>query len=973
MMKQRAQEAFESNDLDPSAILQGVIDNIDAIVFSVDRQYCYTSFNQAHAATMKALYGAEIEIGRSLLSYITDREDRRQAKRNLDRALSGEAFIDSEYSGEGSLSRGYFKVTHNPIKAADGEVIGVAVLAVDMTRSKEVEGALEESEFRYRHLVESIPVGIYRTTPDGRILDVNPALVQMLGYPDRETLLETNTGQKYQVVGDRQRWQAEIEKTGVLRGFETCWLRFDGTPIWIRENARIIRDDQGKVLYYEGAVEDITDHKRAEQQIIKNAAHAEVRARLTSLLIGQHELEIVLKTVCRETIRALHVPASCVYLRDKRLPFFRFAIGSGIPQEDQERLPIIPCNLVESLDQDQGVIIIPDITKVPGAPGTDILSELGCRTLLIAPLILDEQWIGLLAISTVGDVKTFNREELDLFGALASQAIQAIGTAQVIEAANERAAKLALLYDAGLALNSLLKPRDQLQFLFKVALETLQTDRAEFYRFDPKQKTVTFELGVGYTPEILHKMRRVTHSMDDEWPVAWVIQNQVPTNISDVSQNDHTKHLDPSVRSGLWVPVERHRQTKGVLGIFSTSLNAFTKEDERLLLLFANLAAVAMENSSLIAETRFRVHQLNILHEIDVAAAGIFDLEAILEIIVKQATRKLGIDAATILLLDPSSSNLEYAAGAGFYTDTLQHTSLPLGEGYAGIAGLERKIITIPDLRNRHTDHLRSPKFTSEGFVTYYAFPLVCKGQLKGVLEIFFRSLQEKERSWLDFISSLANQAAITIDRAGLFTGLQKANSEIRRTFTEMLEVWARAMDLRDPESSGHTQRVADMATVLAHHMGIKVEDLEPIYQGALLHDIGLIGVPDAILQKPGPLSAEEQEKIREHPLLAYELLHSTDIVRQALDIPYCHHEKWDGSGYPRGLKYELIPFPARIFSIVDVWDSLTSDRPYRKAWTYDQAIAYIRQQAGISFDPAIAEVFLRLINSEKGGLLLSW
>jgi response regulator RpfG family c-di-GMP phosphodiesterase len=414
------------------------------------------------------------------------------------------------------------------------------------------------------------------------------------------------------------------------------------------------------------------------------------------------------------------------------------------------------------------------------------------------------------------------------------------------------------------------------------------------------------------------------------------------------------------------VPVERNQQVIGVLGVFSTSTHAFSQDDERLLLLFANLAAVAMENSALIAETQFRLHKLQVLHDIELAVAGTFDLHVILDIIVKQATLKFGIDATTILLFNPPSSKLVYAAGEGFYTKTLQHSTLRLGDGYAGMAALDRKVIIVPDLRNRLTDFLRSPQFAREGFVTYYAFPLICKGQLKGVLEIFFRSLQQKEQDWLDFISSLANQAAIAIDRAHLFTSLQNANIEMRRTCTEMLEGWARALDLRDQESPGHTQRVAHATMILAQQMGINKEDLEHIYQGALLHDIGFMGIPDTILKKSNPLTPEEQERIYQHPVLAYKLLSSIAFIRQALDIPYCHHEKWDGSGYPSGLQGERIPIAARIFAVVDVWYALTSDRPYRKAWTSNQALTYIRMQAGSHFDPAVVEVFLDTITSSE-------
>ena len=146
--------------------------------------------------------------------------------------------------------------------------------------------------------------------------------------------------------------------------------------------------------------------------------------------------------------------------------------------------------------------------------------------------------------------------------------------------------------------------------------------------------------------------------------------------------------------------------------------------------------------------------------------------------------------------------------------------------------------------------------------------------------------------------------------------------------------------------------------------MNISDANLVHTRRGALLHDIGKMGVPDDILHKPGPLTEEEWEIMRKHPVYAFELLTPIEFLRSALDLPYCHHEKWDGTGYPRGLKGLQIPLPARIFAVADVWDALTSDRPYRKAWTEEQALEYIQQQAGLHFDPEVVMVFLNVMKA---------
>jgi putative two-component system response regulator len=190
---------------------------------------------------------------------------------------------------------------------------------------------------------------------------------------------------------------------------------------------------------------------------------------------------------------------------------------------------------------------------------------------------------------------------------------------------------------------------------------------------------------------------------------------------------------------------------------------------------------------------------------------------------------------------------------------------------------------------------------------------------------------------------------------------LERAHADLMAAYDATILGWSRAMDLRDRETKGHSQRVADMTVRLAKEMGINDDDLIHISRGALLHDIGKIGIPDSILHKPGKLTDDEWKVMRKHPQLAYDMLHFIEYLRPALDIPYCHHEKWDGSGYPRGLKGEAIPLSARLFAVVDVWDALTSERPYRPAWKTEEALTYIREQSGKHFEPKIVDLFFKL------------
>jgi len=195
---------------------------------------------------------------------------------------------------------------------------------------------------------------------------------------------------------------------------------------------------------------------------------------------------------------------------------------------------------------------------------------------------------------------------------------------------------------------------------------------------------------------------------------------------------------------------------------------------------------------------------------------------------------------------------------------------------------------------------------------------------------------------------------------------LERRRVELTLAYDTTLEGWSRALELRDIETKGHTQRVTELTIRLAHAMGMNDAKLVHVRRGALLHDIGKMGIPDSILLKPSPLTEEEWAIIRKHPVYAHEMLSPIAFLRPALDIPYCHHEKWDGTGYPRGLKGEEIPLAARIFAVVDVWDALRSDRLYRPAWPEEKALEYIREQAGKHFDPGIVEAFLQVVEETK-------
>ena len=356
--------------------------------------------------------------------------------------------------------------------------------------------------------------------------------------------------------------------------------------------------------------------------------------------------------------------------------------------------------------------------------------------------------------------------------------------------------------------------------------------------------------------------------------------------------------------------------------------------------------------------------QLASLRAIDAAIMSTHDLRMIFYILLSQTIAKLQVHAARILLFNASEKILEFGAAQGFRTADIEKANVHLGEEIAGRAAREGTLIDGHRLTKEFFVST-APVLAEEGFTCFYAVPLISKGKIKGVLEVFEREHLHHDRGWVDFLNSLAGQAAIAIDSISLFNDLQRSNADLSLAYESTLEGWSAALDLRDRETEGHTQRVTKLTEQIAISMGITGNELLNMRRGALLHDIGKVGVPDRILRKRGPLTSYEWKIMRKHPQFAYDMLSPIGYLHDALDIPFSHHEKWDGSGYPHGLKGDEIPLAARIFAVVDVYDALTSNRPYRASWSRRKTLKYIRNQAGIHFDPQIVELFMRQMETK--------
>jgi response regulator RpfG family c-di-GMP phosphodiesterase len=390
-----------------------------------------------------------------------------------------------------------------------------------------------------------------------------------------------------------------------------------------------------------------------------------------------------------------------------------------------------------------------------------------------------------------------------------------------------------------------------------------------------------------------------------------------------------------------------------------------TAEATNLLTILAEITGNSIHRVQLYEQSQRQVRRLTTLRDIDSAIASSFDLRLTLNILMDQTINHLNVDAVDIGLYRAEIQSLTYLASAGFQTASPTRPQVRIGEGLAGQVILKQSILHVTDLQNA-SESRTELLIRREGFVTYIGIPLIVKGQIKGVFEVFHRTPLSPTLDWMEFLHTLAGQAAIAIDSSQLFENLQRSNQELMQAYDTTLEGWAKALEIRDRETEGHTRRVTELTIRLARFMGINESEMVNIHRGVLLHDIGKMGVPDNILRKTGKLDENEWNEMRKHPIYARNLLKDIAYLKDAMDIPYSHHEHWDGSGYPQGLRGERIPLSARIFSVVDVWDALLSDRPYRKAWPREKVVQYLKDVAGTILEPKIVEIFLHMVENQN-------
>ncbi len=840
--------------------------------------------------------------------------------------------------GDGRLAP--VEVSLNPITFGDQH--WQCVTLRDLRGSRAAEAALTYERDLLHALMDHLPDTVYFKDQHSRYTRINQAQARMLGVADPQDALGRTDADFF---SPELANLARLEEQDLLRTGRPIIDRMEYNPTpggqarWLSATKVPLTDPAGQIIGLVGVSRDVTERRQRERGL---QAIAELGSALRSLLDRSKILPIAAQHVAdvfgaQGVAIERHDLAAGEIITE--LATGRWAAWQGMVSDSGHG---ITSRVIHSAQSYVTSDLSHDATfSWPGYTGD-------LEALVCAPLVVEQQITGLL---WVGRMPAFTEDDVRLISSVADLIAAALQRGQLLGDSQRLAEEMAMVSELGQALAETFDPTEIYGRLARGVAQLLPAVAGMAVAFYvPEREALAYSVRDGLIIDSPDRPVEAVVLSDDD-PRREALRSRRPV----IAAGPLPGLGAPAI---LLAPLLSKGQISGLLQVHSATAGCFRPRDAELLAIVANAASSAIENARLFAETERRLQYVQALHGIDQAITASLDLRVALEVVLDQVMTQLHVAAAVVLLYDAPLQSLEFAAQRGFRSHGIERLRLRLGEGPTGRAALERQSVLVPALPAPDETGPWAKLLAEEDVRAYYAVPLVAKGEVQGVLDVFQRGRLVPDREWTDFLLTLAGEAAIAIDNATLFQSLQRSNLELALAYDATIEGWSRALDMRDRETEGHTRRVTELTEQLARAMNLSPAELVHVRRGALLHDMGKMAIPDHILLKPGPLTADEWVIMRQHPVYAYDMLMPISYLRPALEIPYCHHEKWDGSGYPRGLKGEAIPLPARLFAIVDVWDALRSDRPYRPAWPADRVRTYIREQIGKHFDPRVGERF---------------
>lgn len=571
-----------------------------------------------------------------------------------------------------------------------------------------------------------------------------------------------------------------------------------------------------------------------------------------------------------------------------------------------------------------------------------------------APMLAETRVIGLLGIYS-RTARQFSEEQSHFLYLVATQTAMALEKARHSQSAARRLDELILLNDVIVAANSEVSLERVLSSVTGEIGELLQSE----------------DVNVTLVSDRYQDPGGAVSVAEAGWRAAvaaWVMRNRQPVLIQDLSRDTRFNAHAQSARACLGAPMTIGERVIGVIAVAHPQANTFDANDLRLLTTLAGQIAAAIERARLLDETRKRLAEISAMFQFSNELRTATTDAHLLNLVVQDAVSMLQATSGALELLTPDGEHLQVAA-----VTNMPHLGLEIPAEVGGLsweAYRSGETIAVADVKDDVRVNLPDAVQPVRGAI---AAPLRTPSGVLGALLLGFSEYGAPSQDKIRLATTIANLAAQALHRLRLneqtveqAASLAIALNDLEESYQATLLALSAALDARDRETEGHSQRVTKFALAIGKQLHLSPRDLTNLERGALLHDVGKIGISDNILLKAGPLTPQERAIMNQHPRLGYEMLQGISFLQEALPVVLYHQEMYDGSGYPEGLFGEQIPLGARIFAVADTYDAMTSTRPYRSALSHDAALSEILAHKGTQFDPHVVDAFVSLFDQEE-------
>ncbi len=898
---------------------------------------------------------AEDLIGKSIMEFVHQESSAGVLKRlqDLQKGVEAPAMEEKFVRTDGSMIN--VEVTAYPFVYRNSSAIQVVIR--DLTEQKQAEESLRANEEKLRGIIDNTQNIYFSRTTDGALTYISAQVKNILGYEP-----EGLQGNWRDYLTDHPINQRGIElaqkafTTGIPQGPYILELKAkDGKHVWVEvRESPVVREN--KTISIVGALTDITDRKKGEERLERRLAELTVLQSVAMAGSQSYSTDELIKRTT-QIVSGMLYPDNCgvLLLNDAGTSLkIHSSYWGTIFDGASGELPLSR-GIIGQVAATGQPIRSNDISQHTAY----VEATRGIKSELCVPIRVNEKIIGVFNVES-RTINAFADEDERVLNTISGTLGTAIARIRLLNTERKRRQEAESLREATSALTRTI----ELEKLFDIILESLAKlvsyTSASIEVIDVEQIEIVASRGLPDHNEFLGKKYGFR-------PKKWGINIEnidQPIIIPDVQADERfVKYKGAEyIRGWMGVPMIAEDNLIGYLNLDSDEVDFYNEAQADVVQIFANQAATAIQNAHRFRSETKRRNEAENLQVAATALTSSLDVEEVLQTILIALKEVTPYDSTSVLLLESDQVRVRAAKGTvnpGLALDQLFPANNPL------LREIQKsgKAIIVADAQK----DIRFDNWPATVQVHgWLGIPLITRGQIIGYITLDSCKVGAFNDNDAKLAQTFAHQAAVAIDNAHLFTRLQETNEALSKAYDTTLEGWGKALELRDKETQGHTVRVTELTQKLAMQMGIHEPELTQVRRGVQVHDIGKMGVPDRILHKKAPLTKKEWAAMHEHPRYAFDLLYPITYLRPALDIAYCHHERWDGTGYPRNLKGEEIPLTARIFAVVDVWDALTSNRSYRKAWPRKKVLHHLRNESGKHFDPQVVEIFLNMIEQVK-------